>query len=57
MITYNTGSKATTVDESRVVLAEYLPIDTEPKARRDEDEIWCGVHRARSNPTVRTVAK
>ena len=57
VITYNPGSKATTVDESRVVLAEYLRIDTRPTARRDEDESRCRVHRERINPTVRTVAK
>ena len=35
------------MDESRVVLAEYLRIGTRPTAWRDEDESGCRVHRER----------
>ena len=35
VIKYNPGSKVTTVDESWVVPAEYLRIDTRPTSRRD----------------------
>ena len=45
------------MDESRVVRAEYLRIDTRLTARREEDESRCRVHREMINPTVRTVAK
>ena len=57
VITYNPASNATTVGDSRVVLAQYLRIDTRPTARRDEDESPCSVHRERINPTILNVAK
>ena len=57
VITYSPGSKATTVDESRVVLVEYLRINTRRTARRDEDESRCRVHYERINPTGRMVVK